>query len=61
MDKLEILESIIKEINDKTEKMKNNKGNKDTEKRVEDLYKLLKKAINNKIFLVIKLIDETQN
>ena len=58
MDKLEILEGIIKEINDKTEKMKTNKGNKETEKRIEELYKLLKKSMNNKIFLVIKIIDE---
>ena len=58
MDKLEILESIIKEINDKTEKMKTNKGNKETEKRIEELYKLLKKSMNNKIFMVVKIIDE---
>ena len=58
MDKLEILESMLKEINDKTEKMKNNKGNKETEKRIEELYKLLKKSMNNKIFLVVKIIDE---
>ena len=58
MDKLEILEGLLKEINDKTEKMKNNKGNKETEKRIEELYKLLKKSMNNKIFLVIKIIDE---
>ena len=42
----------------KTEKMKNNKNDKATEERVEELYKLLKKAMNSKIFVVIKLIDE---
>ena len=58
MDKLETLEKILKELNVKTEKMKNNKGDKATEERVEELYKALKKAMNNKIFMVIKLIDE---
>ena len=59
MDKLETLEKILKELNVKTEKMKNNKGDKATEERVEELYKTLKKAMNNKIFMVIKIIDET--
>ena len=57
--KLEILEKILKELNVKTERMQNNKGNKETEERVEELYKTLKKAMNNKIFMVIKIIDET--
>ena len=56
--KLEVLESILKELNVKTSKMQNNKGNKGTEERTEELYKLLKKAMNNKIFTIIKLIDE---
>ena len=58
MDKLETLEKILKELNVKTEKIKNNKGDKATEERIEELYKALKKAMNNKIFMVIKLIDE---
>ena len=56
--KLETLEKILKELNVKTEKIQNNKGDKATEERIEELYKLLKKAINSKIFTVIKLIDE---
>ena len=56
--KLETLEKILKELNVKTEKIQNNKGDKATEERIEELYKLLKKAINSKIFMVIKLIDE---
>ena len=55
--KLEVLESILKELNEKISKMKNNKG---TEERTEELYKLLKKAMNNKIFTVTRLIDETK-
>ena len=58
MDKLETLEKILKELNVKTEKIKNNKGDKATEERIEELYKALKKAMNNKIFMVIKVIDE---
>ena len=56
--KLEILEKILKEVNDKTAKMQTNKSNKETEERIKELYKLLKKAMNNKIFMVIKIIDE---
>ena len=56
--KLEILEKILKELNKETAKMQNNKNDKATEERIEELYKLLKKAMNNKIFMVIKLIDE---
>ena len=41
------------------EKMQNNKNDKATEERIVELYKLLKKAMNSKIFTVIKLIDET--
>ena len=57
--KLETLEKILKELNEKTAKMQNNKNDKATEERIVELYKLLKKAINNKLFMVIKLIDET--
>ena len=56
--KLEILEKILKEVNDKTAKMQTNKSNKETEERIKELYKLLKKAMNNKIFMIIKIIDE---
>ena len=59
MDKLETLEKILKELNVKTARMQSNKGNKEKEERKVELYKLLKKAMNNKIFTVIKLIDET--
>ena len=58
-DKLEALERILKEVNQKTEKRKNNKANKTTEEMTLETYKVLKKAINNKLFMVIKLIDET--
>ena len=58
MDKLEALERILKEVNQKTEKIKNNKA-KTTEEKTIETYKVLKKAINNKLFMVIKLIDET--
>ena len=61
MDKSETLEKILKEVNQKTEKIKNNKANKTTEEMTLETYKVLKKAINNKLFSVIKLIDETQN
>ena len=56
--KLETLEKLLKELNMKTSKMQNNRNDKATEERIEELYKLLKKAMNNKIFMVIKLIDE---
>ena len=59
MDRSETLEKILKELNEKTAKIQNNKGNKETEERIKELYKLLKKAMNNKIFTLIKLIDET--
>ena len=59
MDKLETLEKILKELNVKTARMQNNKNDKATEERIVELYKLLKKAMNSKIFTVIKLIDET--
>ena len=58
MEKLDTLEKILKELNEKTTKMQNNKNDKATEERIKELYKLLKKAMNNKIFTVIKLIDE---
>ena len=61
MDKLEALERILKEVNQKTEKIKNNKANKTTEEMTLETYKVLKKAINNKLFMVVKIIDETQN
>ena len=54
MDKLEALERILKEVNQKTEKIKNNKANKTTEEMKLETYKVLKKAINNKLFMVIK-------
>ena len=56
--KLEILEKILKELDKETTRMQNNKDDKTTEERIKELYKLLKKAVNNKIFTVIKLIDE---
>ena len=59
--KLETLEKILKELNEKAAKMQNNKNDKATEERTLETYKVLKKAINNKLFLIIKLIDETQN
>ena len=59
MDKKETVEKILKELNEKTAKMINNKNDKATEDRIDELYKVLKKAMNNKIFMVIKLIDET--
>ena len=57
------IEAIVteKEVNQKTEKIKNNKANKTTEEMTLETYKVLKKAINNKLFMVIKIIDETQN
>ena len=58
MDKKETLEKILKEVNEKSKKIQDNKGNKDTEQRMLELYSLLKKAMNNKIFLVTKLLDE---
>ena len=57
--KLETLEKILKELNAKTAKMQNNKNDKATEERIVELYKLLKKSMNSKMFTVIKLIDET--
>ena len=59
--RLETLERVLKEVNQKTEKIKSNKANKTTEEMTLETYKILKKAINNKLFTIIKLIDETQN
>ena len=59
MDKLETLEKILKELNEKTAKMQINRNDKTTEELTLETYKVLKKAINNKLFMVIKLIDET--
>ena len=59
--KLEALEKILKEVNEKTAKLQRNKANRTTEEMTLETYKILKKAINNKLFMVIKLIDETQN
>ena len=59
MDRSEMLEKILKELNEKTTKIQNNKANKTTEEMTLETYKVLKKAMNNKIFTVIKLIDET--
>ena len=61
MEKLEALEKILKEVNQKTEKIKNNKANKTTEELMVETYKILKKGINHKLFAVIKLIDELEN
>ena len=60
MEKLETLEKILKELNEKTEKIKTNKANRTTEEMTLETYKILKKAINHKLFAVIKLIDETK-
>ena len=60
MEKLEALEKILKVVNQKTEKIKNNKANKTTEELMVETYKVLQKAINNKLFAVIKLIDKTK-
>ena len=59
--RLETLEKILKEVNEKTAKIQRNKANRTTEEMTLETYKILKKAINNKLFMVIKLIDETQN
>ena len=59
--RLETLEKILKEVNEKTAKLQRNKANRTTEEMTLETYKILKKAINNKLFMVIKLIDETQN
>ena len=58
--KLETLEKILKELDKETTKMQNNKDDKTTEERIKELYKILKKGINHKLFAVIKLIDETK-
>ena len=59
--RLETLEKILKEVNEKTAKLQRNKANRTTEEMTLETYKILKKAINNKLFMVIKIIDETQN
>ena len=59
--RLETLEKILKEVNEKTARLQRNKANRTTEEMTLETYKILKKAINNKLFMVIKLIDETQN
>ena len=59
--RLETLEKILKEVNEKTAKLQRNKANRTTEEITLETYKILKKAINNKLFMVIKIIDETQN
>lgn len=61
LKRLETLEKILKEVNEKTTKLQRNKANRTTEERTIETYKVLKKAINHKLFAVIKLIDETQN
>ena len=61
LKRLETLEKILKEVNEKTTKLQRNKANRTTEEMTLETYKILKKAINNKLFMVIKLIDETQN
>ena len=52
--RLETLEKILKEVNEKTAKLKRNKANRTTEEMTLETYKILKKAINNKLFMVIK-------
>ena len=59
--RLETLEKILKEVNEKTARLQRNKANRTAEEMTLETYKILKKAINNKLFMVIKLIDETQN
>ena len=59
--RLETLEKILKEVNEKTTKLQRNKANRTTEEMTLETYKILKKAINNKLFMVIKLIDEMEN
>ena len=59
--RLETLEKILKEVNEKTARLQRNKANRTTEEITLETYKILKKAINNKLFMVIKIIDETQN
>ena len=59
--RLETLEKILKEVNEKTAKLQRNKANRTAEEMTLETYKILKKAINNKLFMVIKIIDETQN
>ena len=61
LKRLETLEKILKEVNEKTTKLQRNKANRTTEEITLETYKILKKAINNKLFMVMKLIDETQN
>ena len=56
--KLETLEKVLKELEEKIVRIKSNKNDKATEERIEELYKALKKAMNSKIFTVLKLIDE---
>ena len=59
--RLETLEKILKEVNEKTTKLQRNKANRTTEEMTLETYKILKKAINNKLFAIIKLIDEIEN
>ena len=61
MEKLEMLEKLLKEVNEKTAKLQRNKANRTTEELMVETYKILKKGINHKLFMVIKIIDETQN
>ena len=59
--RLETLEKILKEVNEKTAKLQRNKANRTTEELMVETYKILKKGINNKLFMVIKLMDELEN
>ena len=59
--KLETLEKILKEVNEKIAKLQRNKANRTTEELTVETYKILKKGINHKLFVVIKLIDELEN
>ena len=59
--KLEALEKILKEVNEKIAKLQRNKANRTTEELTVETYKILKKGINHKLFTVIKLMDELEN
>ena len=61
MKRVETLEKILKEINEKTAKLQRNKANRTTEELMVETYKILKKGINHKLFMVIKLMDELEN
>ena len=47
MDKLEALERILKEVNQKTEKIKNNKANKTTEEMTFSINQNHQESVSN--------------